>query len=72
MTILHEDELQNNNLAVIRRRKKKIPAWANREFLFFESFREVSIDFHISRGTTGISCYQSDLFSTHFSRRYIR
>jgi hypothetical protein len=29
MTILHDDELNNTRLATIRRRKKKIPSWAN-------------------------------------------
>ena len=33
MTILHEDELDNTRLATARRRKKKIPAWANRKRL---------------------------------------
>lgn len=33
MTILHADELDNTRLATARRRKKKIPAWANRKRL---------------------------------------
>jgi hypothetical protein len=33
MTILHDDELENTQLARLRRRKKKIPAWANSKFL---------------------------------------
>ncbi len=35
MTILHDDELDNPNLATLRRRKKKIPSWAKSKFLFF-------------------------------------
>jgi hypothetical protein len=37
MTILHDDELDNPNLATVRRRKKKIPSWAKSKFsiLFF-------------------------------------
>lgn len=31
MTILHDDELENTQLATVRRRKKKIPSWANRK-----------------------------------------
>jgi len=33
MTILHDDELENTQSATLRRRKKKIPAWANSKFL---------------------------------------
>jgi hypothetical protein len=33
MTILHDDELENTQLAKLRRRKKRIPSWANSKFL---------------------------------------
>jgi hypothetical protein len=40
MTILHDDELDNTRLATLRRRKKKIPSWANSKFpCFFFSFK---------------------------------
>lgn len=35
MTILHDDELENTHLATIRRRKKKIPSWANSKWSLF-------------------------------------
>ena len=35
MTILHEDELNNTQLATIRRRKKTIPNWAKRMIYLF-------------------------------------
>ncbi len=35
MTILHDDELDNTQLARLRRRKKKIPSWANSKFPVF-------------------------------------
>ncbi|CAF2542272.1 unnamed protein product [Rotaria sp. Silwood2] len=33
MTIFHDDELNNTGLAMIRRRKKKIPSWAQKDQL---------------------------------------
>ncbi|CAF1458829.1 unnamed protein product [Rotaria sordida] len=33
MTIFHDDELNNTRLAMIRRRKKKIPTWAEKDQL---------------------------------------
>ncbi len=35
MTILHDNELENTHLATVRRRKKKIPSWANSKFSVF-------------------------------------
>lgn len=38
MTILHDDELNNTQLAKVRRRKKNIPSWANSMFSVLNFF----------------------------------
>ncbi len=63
MTILHDNELENTRLATVRRRKKKIPSWANSKFSVFFLSLQIKTSFYLCRRTTSISNYKSSLFS---------
>jgi hypothetical protein len=45
MTILHDDELDNTQLATLRRRKKKIPSWANSKYFVLLFFFQIRVLF---------------------------
>lgn len=45
MTILHDDELDNTQLAILRRRKKKIPSWANSKYFVLLFFFQIRVLF---------------------------
>lgn len=61
MTIFHDDELNNSELAMVRRRKKRIPLWAQSKPLRFRFYFNNQI--YGCRRSTAIGNYKPSLFS---------